>query len=360
MDSIAPNLVPQSATPKLSFCIATFNRAAFIGETLENLIAQATDDCEIVISDNASTDDTEQIVSEYTRRCGSLHYFRQSTNVGVDRNFNHAVELARGEYCWLMSDDDRLYPGAVAAILEALHRNQDLSLVIVNTEYRSFDMSKVVQYRALDFDSDRAYGSDEMDRLFQETFKLAVFIGCLVIKREIWLAREKERYFGSLWIHLGVIFQARLPARTLVVAKPYISYRFGNTHSLGTPFETSQIKLPSVVQSLAVSQAVKQGICRIKLGALVWLRAAGWYSVAEYERWIRPRSSSIRERLLPALVTMLPGVLLNAFYVFYYSLAAPQHGVSLERMRESRFHVRNWRVFKRKWSSRKLPLDVDS
>jgi abequosyltransferase len=81
---------------KLSICIATFNRASALGKTLERVIAQATDDCEIVVSDNASTDNTEQVVAEYARRFCRLRYIRLEANRGFERNFNCAVEAARG------------------------------------------------------------------------------------------------------------------------------------------------------------------------------------------------------------------------------------------------------------------------
>lgn len=55
----------QSPDIKLSICIGTFNRSAFIGATLESIVSQATSECEIVVSDNASNDDTWKVVSEY-------------------------------------------------------------------------------------------------------------------------------------------------------------------------------------------------------------------------------------------------------------------------------------------------------
>jgi len=51
--------------PTLSICISTHNRAAFIGETLSSILCQVTTDCEIVVSDNASIDNTEAVVSQY-------------------------------------------------------------------------------------------------------------------------------------------------------------------------------------------------------------------------------------------------------------------------------------------------------
>ena len=82
---------------KLSVCIATFNRARYIGETLDSILAQATDDVEVVVLDGGSTDGTRDVVEEFARRHPRLRYVRQETNHGVDRDFDTAVHLATGE-----------------------------------------------------------------------------------------------------------------------------------------------------------------------------------------------------------------------------------------------------------------------
>ena len=102
--------------PILSICIATYNRAGFIGETLDSIIAQMDDDVEILVVDGASTDNTEGIMREYTQKESRIRYVRLSAKGGVDQDYDKSVELARGEFCWLFTDDDLLKPGAVAAV----------------------------------------------------------------------------------------------------------------------------------------------------------------------------------------------------------------------------------------------------
>jgi abequosyltransferase len=81
---------------ELSICIATFNRAKFIGETLDSLLPQLCRGVELVILDGGSSDQTEQIVGDYAARSPRIRYIRQTTNNGVDRDFDRAVELASG------------------------------------------------------------------------------------------------------------------------------------------------------------------------------------------------------------------------------------------------------------------------
>jgi abequosyltransferase len=344
----------QTSDLKLSICITTFNRAAFIGATLESILVQLTNDCEVVVLDGASTDGTQQVVSEYAHRFERLRYFKQETNSGFDRDCDRVVELARGEYCWLMTDDDLLNPGAVAAVLEALRGN--FSLVVVNVEGKDFSMSRVTERRWLDFESNRVYGPEEMDRLFVEMGDVLTYVGCIVVKRAIWLDRERARYYGSYFVYVGVIFQERLPGETLVIAEPYISYRRGNTHSWSAQrTEIIFVTWPSLVASLALSESVKtkdEGAVPWKnLQRLLLLRGAGLYSLSEYRRWVRPRLRSIRETLNPMLVALIPGVLLNTFFVLYYSIRQERSGRRTV-MRESRFHFENWRV-----SRREYPMD---
>ena len=130
-------------TPKLSVCIATLNRGAFIGATLDSIISQATDEVEVVIVDGASTDNTPDVVQNYQQKFPRLTYVRLPQKGGVDKDYDRTVEAATGEYCWLMSDDDVLKFGAIAAVLAAIQQGHDL--IVVNAEVRGPDMIEVVE-----------------------------------------------------------------------------------------------------------------------------------------------------------------------------------------------------------------------
>lgn len=345
---------------KLSICIATFNRANFIGATLESILSQLTDECEIVILDGASTDHTEQVLSEYRLRFNRLRYVRQTTNNGIDRDYDRAVGLARGEYCWLMPDDDFLKPGAISTVLGALSREP--SLVMVNIELRSFDMSKVMQARRLDFTADRVYRPGEMDRLFVEAGHYLTYCGSAIIKKALWMSRERERYYGTLYVHVGVIFQQPLPSDALVIAAPLVSYRMGNTHTFSPEvIETQWIRWPGVVHSLALSDSAKNAICGRKpwrsFRELILWRGFGYYSMTEYRKLIFPQLASVRESFVPTFVAMLPGILVNALCILYYRLTQRPHrsyrgvwptDVVLHSLRDSRYHPRNWRAQKQR------------
>jgi len=331
---------------KLSICIATFNRAAFIGETLDSVVRECPIGVEIVILDGGSTDDTALVVGRFKSRFERLTYIRQDTNQGVDRDFNSAVEQASGEYCWLMTDDDLLKPNAIAIVLAAI--GHEYSLVIVNAEVRDAGMSNLLQARRLAARSDCVYGPAEMDRLFKDAGDYLTFIGCVVIKRSIWLAREKNSYYGSLFIHIGVIFQEPLPAKALVIAQPLISIRYGNAMWRPKEFEIWMFKWPALVWSLpALSDAAKLSVCRAEpwrnARTLMLYRAKGTYSWIEYCRWIRPRLRFFFARWPAAFVAVLPGALANSLGLFYYRLKGAQRTMGMLDMRNSRFYPKNLR-----------------
>jgi abequosyltransferase len=113
-------LMGREALPLLSICIPTFNRAAFIGETLESIVQQAVPEIEVVVSDNASADNTAEIVESFRDRLPRLLYSRTDTNEGYAANFFRAARLATGEYAWLLGSDDVVRPGLVDRALREL------------------------------------------------------------------------------------------------------------------------------------------------------------------------------------------------------------------------------------------------
>lgn len=96
--------MPFPVTPKISVCIPTYNRAAFVREAIESVLRQTRQDFEIIVFDDASTDATPEVVGQVDD--DRVRYFRQERNVGVSANRNSCLAVARGEYiAWLDSDD---------------------------------------------------------------------------------------------------------------------------------------------------------------------------------------------------------------------------------------------------------------
>ncbi len=107
--------------PFLTICIPTYNRAEYLRRCLLSLTAQSGD-FEIVISDNASQDETSEVVSEFPHM--PIRYVRQSENVGATENFVRVIGLAEGEYVCVVTDDDWAVPGGIARLSAWLSTHQ--------------------------------------------------------------------------------------------------------------------------------------------------------------------------------------------------------------------------------------------
>src|SRR3984957_15644681 len=95
-----------SIVPKLSVGLPVYNGSAYVAESIEALLGQTFEDFELIISDNASTDDTGEICHRYERLDSRIRYFRQPRNVGLAPNHNFCVERARGSlFKWAAGDD---------------------------------------------------------------------------------------------------------------------------------------------------------------------------------------------------------------------------------------------------------------
>src|SRR5277367_2609330 len=105
--------------PLLTIAIPTFNRCQFLRQLLDSLGEQTRGDdrVEILVSDNASPDETSAVVAEARRQGTRLNYIRNEENIGADANFLQCYERATSKYLWIFSDDDLLRPGAVHLIL---------------------------------------------------------------------------------------------------------------------------------------------------------------------------------------------------------------------------------------------------
>jgi hypothetical protein len=133
------------------------------------------------------------------------------------------------------------------------------SLIVVNAQAWNKDFSKMISNRLLNIDSNEIYSELKLEQLFQRVISYMSFIGCVVINRELWLQREKNRYFGTEFIHVGVVFQAPLPAPALVIAEPLIIIRYGNAQWVSRYFEIWLYKWPNLLNSFAnISEQVRQ------------------------------------------------------------------------------------------------------
>jgi glycosyltransferase involved in cell wall biosynthesis len=119
--------------PKVSIGMPVYNGEDYIEAAIESILAQTFDDFELIISDNASTDRTEEICAEFAAKDPRIHYVRQKRNLGAAPNHNFTVGKARGEYFKWSAHDDVMEPQLLERCVEVLERYPEVQLVFPRT-----------------------------------------------------------------------------------------------------------------------------------------------------------------------------------------------------------------------------------
>ena len=177
----------------LSIVIPTYNRSELLDISLCNLISTVRKfNIEIIVSDNASTDNTESVVRSRINDYSELKYFRQPTNVGYDRNVMNCYNYASTDYIWILGDayqivkeqlenvicklDEGVYQGIV---MNALNRIQNIPSKIYN----------------------------DPSNLLSDLGWHMTLLNSFVISKEFTKNIACERYYNTYFFHLGVFFE---------------------------------------------------------------------------------------------------------------------------------------------------------
>jgi len=225
----------------LSFCIPTYNRASYLGETLDSIINQSDDSIEIVISDNASTDNTEEIVSKAKLRFPNITYYRWPQNMGADLNYLKTVELAKGGFCWFLGSDDLIKNNAVKRITEEIKENNDIYLCseyLCDLKLKPYAIHFLLPQNV----PDKVFNFSSRDQLLQY-FQLAQshsalfgYLSSIIFKREKWASVVyDEAYTGTLYSHMFMLYSfIEKGCQLKYIKEPLVYWRSGND-SFGGP-----------------------------------------------------------------------------------------------------------------------------
>ncbi len=131
--------------PLVTIAIPTFNRAALLRGCVQAALAQSYDSVEVLVSDNASPDDTESVLQEFSDR--RLRVLRQESNIGLLPNWNACLAAAEGEYVIFVSDDDRISPWLVERCVEVIGSRSQVPIVVALSDghLASFGQTKLAR-----------------------------------------------------------------------------------------------------------------------------------------------------------------------------------------------------------------------
>lgn len=121
--------------PLVTIGIPTYNRCGTLSQALRSALAQDHAPLEVVVSDNASSDDTERLCRDTARTAANVRYVRLPRNQGPVANFVSALQQARGEYFMWLADDDWLDPDYVSKCLAHLEATPGCALAAGRAHY---------------------------------------------------------------------------------------------------------------------------------------------------------------------------------------------------------------------------------
>lgn len=178
----------------LSICIPTYNRKDKLEEMLNIMIPKISEyNIPIYISDNCSNDDTEQLIFGIKKVYKNIVYTKNTQNIGFDRNFEKVIKLSNTKYQWILGDDDIVEESTIDELINALDKNY--KILVLNR--RGFN--------GLSIESDLEYSSKEI--ILSEKGGHISYISTLVISKEVSEDFDFCNYYGSEFIHLGLIFE---------------------------------------------------------------------------------------------------------------------------------------------------------
>ena len=203
-----PDSSSDPGIPKVSIGMPVYNGGTLVAQAIESLCAQEFRDFELILSDNASTDGTEQVCRAYAAEDNRIRYVRRDQNYGMNNNGRHVLSLARAPYYMAAAHDDRWDPRFIGACVEQFEKNPSLVLVsprvaFINTESASIDIpypplhtvgmgirSRVAAIFNQINVGYNAYGMYRTDALRRIDMKIELFAGDVVMLLEIMFLGE--------------------------------------------------------------------------------------------------------------------------------------------------------------------------
>ena len=208
----------------LSLCVPTYKRAALLGIALPAILSQITPEMvssvEVVVLDNASPDATPDVIRQAQAEFPhvSLRSIRHAENIGPDANFIAAVQQARGEFVYLLSDDDILLPGAVAKLLELIAAYPNFDAFALNIRHFVTDpVVDLAKVRIFEVPKAHIFKNRDAALAFLKTH--ITFMSSMAFRRESVVCHDYTDKIGSVIIQAYFFLDALAPGRGLYLTR---------------------------------------------------------------------------------------------------------------------------------------------
>jgi len=213
-----------SFNQRLGICIPTYKRPDQLRLCVQSVIAAAAPyDVPICIADDSADDTNSSAIQALQAEYPQIIHVRNPQNLGIDRNILHCADICPCDYAWLLGEDDRLLPDAVACVLKVLEESSPAFLA-VNYSSVNEEVSLIIKEKLMDISADTERSVE--DFLRREAPAIG-FIGSCVVNKALWDTIDPASYLDTYFAHVGRILASVSGRRVLLIAKPLVLNRAG-------------------------------------------------------------------------------------------------------------------------------------
>lgn len=213
-----------------------YNGEPYLKDAIAAILSQTMTDFELIISDNASDDGTEEICCEFVKQDQRIRYTRNSTNLGAARNYNNVFELARGDYFRWSNADDLIEPGLHEKCADVLDNNRDAVLTYGKTTIID-ESGVVIESYEDNLDLQQNLASDRFSEFFARVGLTNVIYGLMRAD-----AMRKTNLFGDGSMPaVDYRFMAELTLQGTFVEIPEVLF-YRRMHSGASSYDRSDKK----------------------------------------------------------------------------------------------------------------------
>jgi len=257
--------IMQADRPLLTIAIPTYNRAKYLGQLLSAIARQLKPEMpvQVLVSDNASTDETQPLVHRFIQTGLALTYLRNDENKGPDANIFQCFSQASGTWVWIVGDDDIIVDGGIARVLEYL-RSGTFSMLYLHPFSFSGDTVPVHHLNAC--------GAKDVRDAHVYVERVHVYFtfisGNIVNKAALGedVIRECSALIGTNLVQLGWVYAAlNRFSRGLIIEEEVLGMRIENTggYRLAQVFGPNLKEITeSRVQDVQLQKVILEGVLR--------------------------------------------------------------------------------------------------
>lgn len=123
-----------SSSPLVTVICSCYNHSEYVLKSLDAVTNQTYPNVELIVVDDCSSDNSIEIIENWTRNKPKVLFIKNSKNLGLNRSFNHAMKSASGKYFMDLAADDILLPNCIETLVKSFEKNPDLAMVYSNAE----------------------------------------------------------------------------------------------------------------------------------------------------------------------------------------------------------------------------------